>query len=245
MTSGDGDGDGLRRSVALLRAFAVEQSEPARFYGALASDSVRTVLRYAPLAGAVVLDVGAGPGEFARAFVGAGARYVAVDADPDALSPVAAPGAHALVARGERLPVRTGGVDVAFSSNVFEHVRRPAALGDELVRVTRPGGLVVVSYTNWLSPWGGHETSPFHYLGGRRAIRLYRRRYGHLPKNRVGENLFRVSVADGLTWARRQPQARLLDARPRYYPDWARPLLAVPGLREVATWNLLLVLRRA
>ncbi len=72
MTSGDGDDDGLRRSVALLRAFAVEQSEPARFYGALASDSVRTVLRYAPLAGAVVLDVGAGPGEFARAFVGAG-----------------------------------------------------------------------------------------------------------------------------------------------------------------------------
>lgn len=244
MTRGRDDHEGLRRSVRLLRAFAVEQTEPHRFYGELAADSVRTVEQHAALAGAVVVDVGAGPGEFARAFVGAGARYVAVDADPAALSPVGEPGAHALVAQGERLPLRAGSVDVAFSSNVFEHVRRPEALGDELVRVTRPGGLVVVSYTNWLSPWGGHETSPFHYIGGHRAIRIYRRRYGHLPKNRVGENLFRVSVAAGLGWARSQPQARLVDARPRYYPGWTRPLLAVPGLREVATWNLLLVLRR-
>lgn len=244
MTRG-ADGDGLARSVSLLRAFAGEQTEPERFYGALAADSVRTVSRFAPLGGRVVLDVGAGPGEFARAFTAAGARYVAVDADPDALSPVPVQGATALVGRGEQLPLADCSVDVAFCSNVFEHVVRPARLGDELVRVTRPGGVVVVSYTNWLSPWGGHETSPFHYLGGRRAIHLYRRRYGHAPKNRVGENLFRVSVADGLRWARQQPLARLVDARPRYYPGWARPLLAVPGLREVATWNLLLVLRRS
>ena len=78
---------------------------------------------------------------------------------------------------------------------MLEHVPDPAGFADELVRVVRPGGLVVLSYTNWLSPWGGHETSPFHYLGGRRAIRLYARRYGHPPKNRVGENLFRVSVS--------------------------------------------------
>ena len=103
---------------------------------------------------------------------------------------------------------------------------------------------MVLSYTNWLSPWGGHETSPFHYLGGRRAIRLYTRRYGHPPKNRVGETLFRVSVAFGLRWARRQPARLLIEARPRYYPRWTRILLRVPGLREIATWNLLLVLRR-
>jgi hypothetical protein len=103
---------------------------------------------------------------------------------------------------------------------------------------------VVVGYTNWLSPWGGHETSPWHYLGGHRAIRRYTQRYGHPPKNRVGENAFKVSVADGLRWARSQPGTELLVARPRYYPGWAAPLVRVPGLREVATWNLLLVLRR-
>ena len=39
----------------------------------------------------------------------------------------------------------------------------------EMVRVTRPGGLVFISWTVWYGPWGGHETAPWHYLGGRRA----------------------------------------------------------------------------
>ena len=133
---------------------------------------------------------------------------------------------------------------MAFSSNVLEHVRSPAALGDELVRVTRPGGLVVLSYTNWLSPWGGHETSPFHYLGGERAVARYTRRYGRPPKNQIGTNLYKVSVVDGLRWARGQRDADVLAARPRYYPEWASPIVRVPLVREVATWNLLLVLRR-
>jgi hypothetical protein len=36
----------------------------------------------------------------------------------------------------------------------------------------------------------------------------------------------------------------VLAAQPRYYPRWSRFVLTVPGLREVVTWNLLLVLRR-
>jgi SAM-dependent methyltransferase len=237
-------GVGVRRSIALLRAFAVEQSQPEVFYELLAADSVALVERHGSLRGKTVVDVGAGPVEFAAAFCAAGARYLAVDSDPAAIRPAQAAGSGAVVARGARLPLRTDSVDVAFSSNVLEHVTDPTGFADELVRVVRPGGLVVLSYTNWLSPWGGHETSPFHYLGGRRAVRRYARRYGHPPKNRVGENLFRVSVSFGLRWARRQPDAALLEARPRYYPRWARGLLRVPGLREVATWNLFLVLRK-
>jgi SAM-dependent methyltransferase len=234
----------VRRSIALLRAFAVEQTQPEVFYGLLAKDSVDLVQRHGSLSGKTVVDVGAGPSQFAAAFCAAGARYLAVDSDLAAICPADVAGSGAVVALGGRLPLRTGSVDVAFSSNVLEHVIDPAGFADELVRVVRPGGLVVLSYTNWLSPWGGHETSPFHYLGGRRAIRLYARRYGHPPKNRVDENLFRVSVSFGLRWARRQPAAVLLEARPRYYPRWTRILLRVPGLREVAAWNLFLVLRK-
>ncbi|HTY73683.1 MAG TPA: class I SAM-dependent methyltransferase [Actinomycetes bacterium] len=233
---------GLARSVRLVRAFAVEQTEPQRFYSVLAEDSVGTVLAYTDLAGRVVLDVGAGRPEFAAAFEERGARYVA--ADPERADLRADSRVVLVAARGEALPFADGGVDVCFCSNVFEHVVRPERLGAELVRVTRRGGLVVVAYTNWLSPWGGHETSPWHYLGGERAIRRYERRYGHPPKNRVGETAYRVSVADGIRWARGQDGAELLTARPRYYPAWAAPLVRVPGLREVLTWNLLLVLRR-
>jgi SAM-dependent methyltransferase len=235
---------GLRRSVALLRAFRLEQTEPEVFYGLLARDSVRLIGRHAALDGQRVLDVGAGPVQFAAAFAAAGARYVAVDSDAGELLGPRPDGTLALAARGERLPVNDRSVDICFSSNVVEHVPAPWRFGDELVRVTRPGGLIVVSYTNWLSPWGGHECSPWHYLGGYAATERYGRRYGHPPKNQYGIGLFPVSVAAGLRWARRQPHADLVEARPRYLPRWARPVVRVPGLREVVTWNLWLVLRR-
>jgi SAM-dependent methyltransferase len=232
--------EGIRRSADLLNAFRAEQTDPERFYGLLARDSVRLVARHGPVAGKCVLDVGAGPVQFARAFRGAGARYVALDSDPGELTGTR----PAVAGRGERLPVADDAVDVCFSSNVVEHVPAPWSFCDELVRVTRPGGLIVVAYTNWLSPWGGHETSPWHYLGGYPAAERYGRRYGHPPKNRYGAGLFPVSVAAGLRWARSCPRAELLEARPRYLPPYARAVLRVPGLREVVTWNLWLVLRR-
>ena len=33
-------------------------------------------------------------------------------------------------------------------------------------------------------------------------------------------------------------------ARPRYYPRWCAFLVRLPGLREVVTWNLMLIMRR-
>jgi SAM-dependent methyltransferase len=205
----------------------------------LARDSVRMIGEHGSLAGRTVLDVGAGPVQFAEAFAAAGARYVALDADPSELR-----SKPAVAARGERLPVADGSVDVCFSSNLVEHVPAPWRLADELVRATRSGGLVVLAYTNWLSPWGGHETSPWHYLGGYPAAERYGRRYGHPPKNQYGAGLYPVSVTAGLRWATSRPDAELVDARPRYLPSYARVLLRLPALREIATWNLWLVLRR-
>ncbi len=74
-----------------------------------------------------------------------------------------------------------------------------------------------------------------------RARRRYRRRHGHEPKNRFGESLFPVTVRDGLDWASRQHVAQVRDVLPRYHPRWAG-LAWLPGLRELATWNLVLVL---
>ena len=230
---------GVRRSVRLFSAFLAEQSDPHRFYSELAADSVQLLREHTGLRGRTVLDVGAGPGEFARAFRGAGARYVPLDHDPGV--PSVRDGG--LVGDALRLPLADGCVDVAFSSNMWEHVPQPEAVADELLRVTRPGGIVFLSYTNWLSPWGGHETSPWHWLGGQRAIRRYARVHGHPPKNRVDETLYRVSVREGLDWAKGAP-ADVLAARPRYLPDAGAGILRLPGVREVLTWNLLLILRR-
>jgi SAM-dependent methyltransferase len=234
----------LRRSVELFRAFRVEQSDPDRFYSLLADDSVHQLRRWTDLEGKVLLDVGGGPGWFADAFRAAGMSYVAIDPDLGELSARSAPGPGTVLGSGMALPVGNASVDVAYSSNVLEHVPRPELMVEEMLRVTRPGGLVVVAYMLWLGPHGGHETSPWHYLGGERAARRYERTHGHPPKNRYGTTLFATSAGRMLRWARGRQDAELLAAEPRYHPSWAHWVVRVPGLREFATWNLQLVLRK-
>jgi SAM-dependent methyltransferase len=234
----------LSRSVTLFRAFLKEQSDPDFFYQALAKDSVDQLAPYVDLKGKVVLDVGGGPGYFAEAFRDAGATYVGVDPDVGELSTRGKPGPGMIMASGMRLPVRTGSVDVCYSSNVLEHVPDPWLMAAEMVRVTRPGGTVFLSYTPWFSPWGGHETAPWHFLGGRYARQRYLKRHGRQPKNKYGESLFTVSVAGGLRWARRCPDAVLVEGFPRYHPWWAKPVVRLPGVREIVSWNLALVLKK-
>jgi SAM-dependent methyltransferase len=233
------------RSVRLFLAFRREQTEPSHFYSALAEDTVQMVACFADLDGAVVLDVGAGPGYFADAFARVGARYVAADPDVGELHAAGAPAPHTVRASGLSLPVRSGAADVCLSSNVLEHVPRPGRMVEEMLRVTKPGGLVVASFTAWWGPWGGHETAPWHYVGGHCAARRYERRHGRPPKNRFGESLFAARVDHALEWARRQPDAELVAAFPRYHPGWAWWVVRVPLVREVVVWNLVMVLRRA
>lgn len=235
----------LARSVRLFRAFRMEQSDPDFFYGMLAEDTVGQLRTYTDLAGATVVDVGGGAGYFADALGRAGARIVCVDCDAGEMS--ARGGvmpAGGVMGSALELPLRTGSVDVCFSSNVLEHVPRPFTMADEMLRVTRPGGVIFLSFTNWLSPWGGHETSPWHYLGGHRAAARYERRHGRRPKNVFGESMFAVSIGDTLRWARRQSAADIVDITPRYLPWWAKGVVRLPGVREVLTWNLVLVLRK-
>ena len=239
----------LRRSLRLLSEFRYEQRQPDRFYGALAADTAALVddlwqaVCGESAAGRLVVDVGGGPGYFASAFADRGIDYLAVEPDPTEMHAAPSVGDQAsrvVRASGMALPFADASVDICLSSNVAEHVRQPWRLGDEMLRVTRPGGLVVLSYTVWLGPFGGHETGLAHYLGGARAARRYTRKHGHPAKNNYGSSLFAVSAADGLHWAR--STGRLVAAFPRYHPRWAWWITSAPGLREVAVSNLVLVL---
>jgi SAM-dependent methyltransferase len=241
----------LARSVRLLREFRYEQPDPARFYGALATDTVELVealwrdTHGTSSANATVLDVGGGPGYFATEFAAHGMHYIGVEPDPREMhaGPAGRGGSGAFVrASGMALPIADASVDICVSSNVAEHVRDPWLMGEEMLRVTRPGGLVILSYTVWLGPFGGHEMGLTHYLGGRRAAEMYTRKHGHRPKNDYGSSLFAVSAAAGLDWAR--STGKLLAAFPRYHPRWAWWVLRIPGLREILTSNLVVVLQR-
>jgi SAM-dependent methyltransferase len=235
---------GLVRSVRLFRLFLAEQDDPEKFYASLAADAVQQVAGYTELAGRTIVDVGGGGGWFTAAFRARGAHCYLFEPDPAELFSRATVPAGAVVSDGYWLPVRDGQADVVFSSNVLEHVPDPMGLIEEMIRVVRPGGLIYLSYTNWYSPWGGHEMSPWHYLGPRYARRRYLRRYRRPPKHTCGVNLFPVHIGPMLRALQARPDVEIVAARPRYYPRWCRLLLRLPGLREVATWNLMLVMRR-
>ena len=248
----------LRRSVRLLAEFSYEQRLPGRFYAALATDTAALIddlwrgAHGESAAGRLVLDVGGGPGYFASAFAKRGLHYLGVEPDPSqihagihaamhAAPPVGTLTGNVVRASGMALPFADDCVDICLSSNVAEHVPQPWRLGREMLRVTRPGGLAVLSYTVWLGPFGGHETGLTHYLGGARAAERYTRKHGHRPKNDYGSSLFAVTVSDGLEWA--ASTGALIAAFPRYHPRWAWWMTGVPVLREFLVSNLVLVLR--
>jgi SAM-dependent methyltransferase len=239
----------LSRSVRLLSQFRFERSDPARFYTALAEDTAAMVadlwLATHREAGErlVLLDVGGGPGYFATAFEDAGFVYVGVEPDSAEMHSGPATGGAASYVRasGMALPFADASVDICLSSNVAEHVPEPWRMAREMLRVTKPGGLVVLSYTVWLGPFGGHEMGLTHYLGGARAAARYTRKHGHPAKNNYGSSLFAVAAGDGIDFG--EGTGALVAAFPRFHPRWAWWMTKIPVLREFLVSNLVLVLR--
>jgi SAM-dependent methyltransferase len=225
-------------AIEVLRLFRAEKHDPEPFYRALAR---RTLEGFAfPLAGSRVLDLGAGPGYFSEALAARGATVVAVE--QAALDPPA--GIAGLIADGARLPFATASFDGVFCSNVLEHTPDIPRLLAEIERVVRPGGWAWVSWTSWWSPWGGHAITPLHYLGPRLGLATWRVLFGE-PKGRniPFRNLWPTTIAGVLADVRSRPGLRLVDVVPRYYPS-QRWITRVPVMREVATWNCLLLLHR-
>ncbi len=231
--------------MRLFRSFLTEQSDPDGFYTLIADDAVFLVERHSRLDGKAVADFGGGPGYYSEAFRRRGAHTVLVDADINEVRLHGRRTPGSVVGLVEQSPLADDSVDIAFSSNLLEHVQDFDHVADEIVRVVRPGGIAVLSYTVWLGPWGGHETSPWHYLGGHRAARRYERVHGRPPKNVFGQSMFPASAKAGLRWMRSRPDLEVLEARPRYLPPWSRWLLRLPVARELVTWNLWIVVRKS
>lgn len=141
-----------------------------------------------PVAGARVLDLGAGTGIFSRAWLAWGAASVAA-VEPSAGMRVEAaaqdPAAVAhLAGRAEALPLAGGTVDIAWVSTVFHHIGDvPAAVG-EFRRVLRPGGAVLVR--NFMPDRARLPTlDHMPPAGGRRAV-------ARLPRSTAIAEAFRA-----------------------------------------------------
>jgi SAM-dependent methyltransferase len=94
-----------------------------------------------PLAGSLVLDVGAGTGIATRALAERGARVIALDLGPAMLARAATrtPGLRAVVADGAQLPVRERTADLVTFAQSW-HWLDPTRRCDEVARVLKSGG---------------------------------------------------------------------------------------------------------
>jgi SAM-dependent methyltransferase len=98
-----------------------------------------------PLAGADIVEVGAGTGIATREMAARGARVIAVDLGATMLAKLRAHDRRALAVRadGEALPLAGGVADLVCYSHSWHWVRVPVAAA-EAVRVLRPGGCLAV-----------------------------------------------------------------------------------------------------
>ncbi len=120
--------------------------------------------RLPPLAGVRALDLGCGAGRHAFELYRRGADVDALDQDATELERVEAmfaamraagevpPGAQAAAVKGDALalPYADASFDLVIAAEILEHVEADAAAIAEIVRVTRPGGHVVVTVPRWL-----------------------------------------------------------------------------------------------
>jgi SAM-dependent methyltransferase len=233
---------GIARVRELWRLFRNEREDPEPFYTWLAEELAADLeRRHGRLAGRTLLDLGCGPGYFTAALRARGATVIPVDNSAAELG--AHPPEGALLADAAALPLPDGAVDGVVCSNLLEHTPDAEAVIREIERVLRPGGWGYLSWTNWYSPHGGHDMSPYHLLGPSHGPALYERLHGPPRKNRYGEGLFPVHIGPTLRYLEERPGLVVTAAEPRYWPR-LRWLIRVPGVREVACWNAVIHVRR-
>jgi len=214
-------------------------------YDAMAEMSIDWMAKKkVPLRGRTVLDLGGGTGVQALHLARAGARVIIADLRVFPASEEY----HRICCDALSLGLSHNSIDIVYCSNLLEHVSPSShtRLFKEMCRVLRPGGYVYFSWGNWLSPFGGHEHSPFHYLGsiGINLSCRFRSLRGRFVKHHLGVNLFRTyigSIIKEITYS--HPGLRIVDMVPRYWP-WLGFICRVPWVREFLTWNCAILLRK-
>jgi len=142
------------------------------FYGKY----VRALAQGAPVGGAI-LDVGCGVGQVVRALRERGFAARGIDVSGPNVAEAADPACA--VYDGRVIPFGDASFDAVGACNVLEHVEEPVAFLDEMMRVLRRGGRMVVSSPNFLRVLGWRDYHP-HMAGLGRKLRNLRTLLHHL-----------------------------------------------------------------
>ncbi|WP_199617048.1 class I SAM-dependent methyltransferase [Paenibacillus alkalitolerans] len=92
-----------------------------------------------------VLDVGCGPGISIKRLNEMGYKAVGIDISPKMIASAREKGLEAYLTDCNPIPFNNGEFDYVFCCTVVEWVQNPFKLITEMVRVTRPGGGIVIA----------------------------------------------------------------------------------------------------
>lgn len=150
----------------------------------------------AALHGARVLIDGCGVGSYAAQIAERfGAHVEAMDIEPERVAVARRRVPRALIAAAEHLPYASNAFDVVLSNEVLEHVQDDRAAACEMVRVTKPQGVIIIFCPNRWYPFEthGHYWRGKYHFGNTPLI-------NYLPdglRNRLAPHV-RVYTASGL-----------------------------------------------
>jgi SAM-dependent methyltransferase len=144
-------------------ATSIERGRPSYSWRFGQDRRLQMVRRFADLDAAAILDVGCGIGTYVRAFRAYSEDVHGVEVEPQRVAEASVELPDIVVGVGEALPYPDDRFDLVFSNEVIEHVDDDRATAAEMVRVTKPGGLVVAFAPNRLYPFETHGA----YIGGR------------------------------------------------------------------------------
>lgn len=173
-----------RYELQVAEAIRFARREHAFFLAAKAEALLDLVQRRLPSSAPVrALDVGCGEGQL-DAMLGPLAELHGVDLSPDMVAAAAenVPRGRFQVADGTRLPFADGAFDLTFTVCALHHVEPPNRLSymQELARVTRAGGLVVVFEHNPVNPLTRLVVRRCEFDEG--VVLVGRRRLSHLAR---------------------------------------------------------------
>ena len=227
-----------------LIAHHLKHGDDAEFYQIQARDSIKWLKQQGVTLSSTtrVLDLGCGHGRFGESLASEGCQITYADQSKD-LAP------HLQTAPFVQIDLDTdsfealGQHDLVICSNVLEHLSQPKRFLKNCRQILSPSGRLYLSWTNWLSPWGGHDFSPFHYLGPHTGHKVHDRLLGKKRIHTPFETLYPTYIGKLLRQIDGLPGLQVIQTVPRYYSELGF-LMKIPILREFTAWNCAMLIQR-
>ncbi|MBK8135083.1 MAG: class I SAM-dependent methyltransferase [Chloroflexi bacterium] len=143
---------------------AAQRGEPSYVWRAGQERRLQMVAKWTQLADSRILVDGCGVGMYSTTFIQRyNAKVDAIDIELERVADARESGTlSAVVSAAEYLPYPADAFDLVFSHEVIEHVADDRAAAAEMVRVTRPGGRIIIFCPNRWYPFETHG----HYWRG-------------------------------------------------------------------------------